>query len=182
MTIRPVRLFGDPVLVTPAEPVTDFDRQVRRLVKDLTQTLRDQQGAGLSAPQIGVGLRVFVFDVDGVSGHLIDPVLEFPDEAEQDGPEGCLSFPGMYYDVKRRGNAVAAGFDSDGRPVQVAGDRQLARCLQHEADHLDGVLFIDRMDAATRKQAMRDIRAAEWAGLALPDVRVSPHAVHGLIR
>jgi peptide deformylase len=182
MTIRPVRLFGDPVLVTPAEPVTDFDRQVRRLVKDLTQTLRDEQGAGLSAPQIGVGLRVFVFDVDDVGGHLINPVLEFPDEDEQDGPEGCLSFPGLYYDLKRRRNAVATGFDADGRPVQVAGTKQLARCLQHETDHLDGVLFIDRMDAATRKQAMRDIRAAEWSGLARPEIRVSPHRVHGLIR
>jgi peptide deformylase len=182
MTVRPVRLFGDPVLVTPAEPVTDFDRQVRRLVKDLTQTLRDQDGAGLSAPQIGVGLRVFVFDVDGLRGHLINPVLEFPDEAEQDGPEGCLSFPGLYYDVKRRLNVVASGFDADGRPVQVAGDQNLARCIQHETDHLDGILFIDRMDAATRKQAMRAIRKASWAGLPAPAMRLSPHPVRGLIR
>ena len=122
MTVRPVRLFGDPVLRTPAQEVTDFDRQLRRLVKDLTQTLRDQDGAGLSAPQIGVGLRVFVFDVDGVRGHLINPVLGFPDDAEEDGPEGCLSFPGMYYDVKRRLNTVATGVDADGRPVRVVGD------------------------------------------------------------
>jgi peptide deformylase len=182
MTVRPVRLFGDPVLVTRAEEVTDFDRQVRRLVRDLTQTLRDQRGAGLSAPQIGVGLRVFVFDAGGVRGHLINPVLEFPDAAGQDGPEGCLSFPGLYYDVRRRMSTVAAGFDADGRPVRVAGDLDLARCLQHETDHLDGVLFIDRMDQATRKQAMRDIRQARWAGLAVPDVRPSPHPVHGLIR
>jgi peptide deformylase len=181
MTVRPVRLFGDPVLWTPAEPVTDFDRQTRRLVKDLTQTLRDQQGAGLSAPQIGVGLRVFVFDVDGLRGHLINPVLEFPDDAEQDGPEGCLSFPGIYYDVRRRLNTVATGSDSDGRPVRVVGDQQLARCLQHETDHLDGVLFIDRMDGPTRKSAMREIRQADWAGLPAPAVKVSPHAVHGLI-
>jgi peptide deformylase len=182
MTVRPVRLFGDPVLVTPAQEVTDFDRQVRRLVKDLTQTLRDEQGAGLSAPQIGVGLRVFVFDVGDAAGHLINPVLEFPDEAEQDGPEGCLSFPGLYYDVRRRLNTVAAGFDADGRPVRVVGDSELARCLQHETDHLDGVLFIDRMDQATRKAAMRDLRQARWAGLAVPEVRPSPHPVRGLIR
>jgi peptide deformylase len=182
MTVRPVRLFGDPVLLTPAEEVTDFDRQVRSLVKDLTQTLRDEQGAGLSAPQIGVGLRVFVFDLAGVRGHLINPVLDFPDAAEQDGPEGCLSFPGMYYDVRRRLNVAAAGFDADGRPVRIVGSENLARCLQHETDHLDGILFIDRMDAPTRKQAMRDIRQADWAGLPAPAVKLSPHPVHGLIR
>ena len=182
MTVRAVRLFGDPVLRTPAQEVTDFDRQVRRLVKDLTQTLRDQRGAGLSAPQIGVSLRVFVFDVDGVRGHLINPTLDFPDDAEQDGPEGCLSFPGLYYDVRRRLNTVAAGFDADGRPVQIVGDNQMARCLQHETDHLDGVLFIDRIDGPARKQALREIREADWAGLAAPEIRVSPHPVHGLIR
>jgi peptide deformylase len=182
MTVRPVRLFGDPVLWTPAEEVTDFDRQLRRLVKDLTLTLRDQRGAGLSAAQIGVSQRVFVFDVDGVRGHLVNPVLGFPDDAEQDGPEGCLSFPGIYYDVRRRLNTVATGLDSDGRPVRIIGDHQLARCLQHETDHLDGVLFIDRMDGPTRKRAMREIREADWAGLTPPAVKVSPHAVHGLIR
>jgi peptide deformylase len=182
VTIRPVRLFGDPVLWTPADEVTDFDRQTRRLVKDLMQTLRDQDGAGLSAPQIGVGQRVFVFDVDGVRGHLINPVLDFPDEAEQEGPEGCLSFPGIYYDVKRRLNTVATGVDQDGRPVRIVGDQQLARCLQHETDHLDGVLFIDRMDAPTRKAAMREIREQDWAGRPEPAAKISPHAMRGLIR
>jgi peptide deformylase len=182
MTIRPVRLFGDPVLRTPAEEVTDFDRQTRRLVKDLTQTLRDQQGAGLSAPQIGVSQRVFVFDVDGLRGHLINPVLGFPDEAEQEGPEGCLSFPGIYYDIKRRLNTVATGVDQDGRPARIVGDQQLARCLQHETDHLDGVLFIDRMDGPTRKAAVREIRETDWGGLPAPAVKISPHAVRGLIR
>ena len=180
MTVRPVRLFGDPVLVTPAEEVTDFDRQVRRLVKDLTQTLRDEDGAGLSAPQIGVGLRVFVFDVGDVRGHLINPVLDFPDEAEEDGLEGCLSFPGLYYDVKRRLNVVASGFDADGRPVRVVGDHNLARCLQHETDHLDGVLFIDRMDAERRKAAMRVIRHAEWLPPSKTRIKISPHPMtHG---
>jgi peptide deformylase len=182
MTVRPVRLFGDPVLRTRADEITDFDRQVRGLIKDLTQTLRDQRGAGLSAPQIGVSLRAFAFDVDDVRGHLINPVLGFPDDEEQDGLEGCLSFPGIYYDVKRRMNVVASGSDQDGRPVQIVGDEQLARCFQHETDHLDGVLFIDRMDADTRKQAMREIREAEWAGLPAPAVKVSPHRVRGLLR
>jgi peptide deformylase len=182
MTVRPVRLFGDPVLWTQCEDVTDFDKQLRGLVKDLTQTLRDQHGAGLSAPQIGVGLRIFVFDVDGVRGHLINPVLDFPDDAEEEGPEGCLSFPGLYYDVRRRLNTVATGVDSDGRPVRVVGSQQLARCLQHETDHLDGVLFLDRMDARTRKRAMREIRQAQWAGLAVPPVKISPHAIRGVLR
>jgi peptide deformylase len=171
MAIRPIRLFGDPVLKTAADPVTDFDKQLRALVKDLTQTLDDAQGAGLAAPQIGVGLRVFVYAVGAERGHLVNPVLDFPDAEEQDGEEGCLSFPGIYHDVKRRLNAVARGFTELGDPVQIVGTETLARCLQHETDHLDGVLFIDRMDPATRKQAIRQIREANWEA----PVRFSPH-------
>jgi peptide deformylase len=153
------------------EPVTDFDKQLRSLVKDLTQTLDDAQGAGLAAPQIGVGLRVFAYAVGSERGYLVNPVLEFPDEEEQYGEEGCLSFPGIYYDVKRRLNTVARGFTDRGDPIQVVGTEVLARCLQHETDHLDGVLFIDRMDVATRKLAMREIRAANWDG----PVKITPH-------
>jgi peptide deformylase len=182
MTIRPIRLFGDPVLLTPADPVTDFDGQLRRLIKDLTQSLDDAQGSGLAAPQIGVSQRVFVFDVDGMRGHLVNPGLEFPDDDEQDGPEGCLSFPGLYYDVKRRKNVVAQGFTGHGDPVQVVGTDTMARCLQHETDHLDGVLFIDRMDPAARKEAMRAIRQADWAGQAPPLVKPSPHRLTGRLR
>jgi len=171
MTIRPVRLFGDPILRTAADPVTDFDKQLRALVKDLTQTLDDAQGAGLAAPQIGVGLRVFAYAVHGERGYLVNPVLDFPDEEDQEGEEGCLSFPGIYYDVKRRLNTVASGFTDRGDPVQVVGTQVLARCLQHETDHLDGVLFIDRMDQPTRKLAMREIREANWDGA----VKTSPH-------
>jgi peptide deformylase len=171
MAIRDIRLFGDPILRTAAEPVTDFDKQLRSLVNDLTQTLDDAQGAGLAAPQIGVGLRVFAYAVGSERGYLVNPVLDFPDEEEQDGEEGCLSFPGIYYDVKRRLNTVARGFTDRGDPIQVVGTETLARCLQHETDHLEGVLFIDRMDTATRKQAMREIRAANWDG----SVKISPH-------
>ena len=171
MAIRPIRLFGDPILLTEAEPVTDFDRPLRTLVKDLTETLRDAGGAGLAAPQIGVGLRVFAYAVRGERGHLVNPVLDFPDEEDQEGEEGCLSFPGIYYDVKRRLNTVARGFTDRGDPVQVVGTEVLARCLQHETDHLDGVLFIDRMDQATRKQAMKEIRAANWDGT----IKITPH-------
>ena len=178
MSVVPVRLFGDPVLRTKADPVTDFDRSLRNLVRDLTGTLDDAGGSGLAAPQIGVGLRVFVFDSDGVRGHLVNPGLGFPDEEEQDGLEGCLSFPGLYFDVKRRRNVVAKGFTELGDPVQVVGSGVLARCLQHETDHLDGVLFIDRMDPATRKEAMRAIRQADWAGQP-PVVKTSPHPLTG---
>jgi peptide deformylase len=171
MAIRGIRLFGDPILKTEADPVRDFDKQLRNLVRDLTETLDDAQGAGLAAPQIGVGLRVFVYAVGSEHGHLVNPEIDFPDDAEQDGEEGCLSFPGIYYDVKRRLNTVARGFTDRGDPVQVVGTEVLARCLQHETDHLDGVLFIDRMDQATRKQAMKAIRAANWDG----PVKVSPH-------
>ncbi|ROO85268.1 peptide deformylase [Actinocorallia herbida] len=179
MTVMPVRLFGDPVLTTPAREVTDFDAELRNLVRDLDATLRDQQGSGLAAPQIGVGLRVFAFHDPQVSGHLVNPVLEFPDEAEQDGPEGCLSMPGLYFDTIRRLNVVAKGFTLHGDPVQIVGTGHLARCLQHETDHLDGVLFIDRMDTARRKAAMRAIRDAAWNRPAPPRIKFSPHPAPG---
>jgi peptide deformylase len=182
VAVRTIRLFGDPVLTTTADPVTDFGRQLRNLVRDLTETLRDAQGAGLAAPQIGVGLRVFAFDVDGVRGHLVNPGLDFPDEDEQDGPEGCMSFPGLYFDVKRRLNVVARGFTDRGDPVQVVGSAEVARCLQHETDHLDGVLFIDRMDPGTRKAAMKAIRDADGLGRGAPVVKVSPHQMSGRLR
>jgi peptide deformylase len=176
LTVQPIRLFGDPVLRTPAEPVVDFDAELRRLVADLTDTMREQSGAGLAAPQLGVGLRVFAFDVDEVVGHLVNPVLEFPDGEEQDGPEGCLSLPGLYFDTKRRMNVVARGFNEYGDPVRLVGSGLMARCVQHETDHLDGVLFLDRLDAQARKEAMRAIREADWYDAAAPPrVKVSPH-------
>ncbi|MGC9670452.1 peptide deformylase [Planosporangium sp. 12N6] len=182
MAVLPVRLFGDPVLTTPADEVTTFDHELRTLVRDLNDTLRDERGAGLAAPQLGVGLRVFVFHVDGVDGHLVNPVLRFPDDEEQDGPEGCLSMPGLYFDTRRRMNVVAKGYSMHGDPVQIVGSGGMARCLQHETDHLDGVLFIDRMDAQRRKAAMKAIRKAPWNGGPAPRVKVSPHPIFGAIR
>ena len=177
MTVQPIRLFGDPVLRTPADPVVDFDKELRKLVKDLTETLLAEGGAGLAAPQLGVGLRVFAFDVDDVVGHLINPELHFPDDEEQEGPEGCLSIPGIYVDTKRRMNVVAKGFNEHGEPTRLVGTGMMARCCQHETDHLDGVLFLDRLDAAARKSAMKQIRAADWYNTdAPPTVKVSPHA------
>ncbi|MFN8077468.1 MAG: peptide deformylase [Kineosporiaceae bacterium] len=177
MAIKPIRLFGDPVLRTPAQEVTDFDKELRLLVKDLADTMLDAPGAGLAAPQIGVGLRVFTYYVDGVLGHLINPDLDLSEEL-QDGEEGCLSFPGIYYDTPRALRVVAKGFDQHGEPVTLEGSELLARAIQHETDHLDGVLFIDRMDRSQRKLALKAIREAEWAGVA-PVVKASPHATFG---
>jgi peptide deformylase len=179
MTTRPVRLFGDPVLRTKANEVVDFDAQLRHLVRDLHDTLYEQQGYGLAATQVGVLQRVFVWhDYDGTEGHLVNPVLDFPDEEEQDGPEGCLSIPGLYFDTKRRLNTVARGVDMDGRAVQIVGTDKLSRCFQHETDHLDGVLFVDRLDTVARKAAMKAIREAEWSGFEAPVVKLNPHAPH----
>ena len=180
MTVQPIRLFGDPVLRTPADAVIDFDKELRTLVADLIETMQDQSGAGLAAPQLGVGLRVFSFDVDDVVGHIVNPVLSFPDDEEQDGPEGCLSIPGVYVDTKRRQNVVASGFNEYGDPIQLVGTGLMARCVQHETDHLDGVLFIERLDTARRKEAMREIRASDWyrAGTT---IKVSPHGSAGAV-
>jgi peptide deformylase len=178
MAVLPVRLFGDPVLKSPAAEVTSFDAELRRLIRDLTDTLHDERGAGLAAPQLGISLRAFVYHIDDIDGHLINPVLAFPDDEEQDGEEGCLSLPGIYVDTVRRQNVVAKGFNQHGDPLQIVGSGYLARCLQHETDHLDGILFIDRMDTARRRVAMKAIREAEWFG-AVPQVKVSPHPIFG---
>jgi len=176
--VRPIRLFGDPVLRTPAVPVGDFDRELRRLVRDLTDTMQQAPGIGLAAPQLGVGLRVFAYHVDDVVGHLVNPAVE-PSADTQDGDEGCLSVPGLTFPCTRARRVVARGLDQHGEPVRVEGSGLLARCILHEADHLDGVLFVDRLDVETRRAAMRAIREADWAGLATPVVKASPHPMFG---
>ncbi len=176
MPLQPIRLFGDPVLRTPAQPVTTFDKELRTLVADLTDTMMDAPGVGLAAPQIGVSLRVFTYWVDDVVGHLINPSLDLSDE-EQFGEEGCLSLPGLTYDTTRAMAVVATGMNMHGEPVVVEGSELLARCVQHETDHLDGILFIDRLDPVARKLAMKEIREAEWFGQPAPTVRFSPHSV-----
>ena len=179
MAIRPIRLFGDPVLRRRADEVVDFDKEVRQLVQDLTDTMLDAPGAGLAAPQIGIGLRAFTWYVDGQVGHLINPVLDLSEDV-QDGLEGCLSIPDLTFDCRRALSVVARGFDMHGEPVTVEGTELLARAIQHETDHLDGVLFVDRLDTDARKAAMKAIREAEWFGAERPQVRVSPHATGGL--
>ncbi len=176
MAVVPIRLFGDPVLRTPAAPVETFDKELRRLVKDLTDTMMDAPGAGLAAPQIGVSLRVFTYWVDEEPGHLINPDLDLSDEL-QIGDEGCLSIPDLAFETPRAMRVVAKGMNMYGEPVVIEGSELLARAVQHETDHLDGILFIDRLDADKRKEAMRMIREAEWFGEAAPDVQVSPHSI-----
>jgi peptide deformylase len=178
VAIQPIRLFGDPVLRTTAEPVVDFDKELRRLVQDLTDTMLDAPGAGLAAPQLGVSLRVFTYHVDDELGHLVNPELSLSEE-QQDGLEGCLSLPGLEFDCRRALRVVARGRDQWGEPVTLEGSDLLARAVQHETDHLDGILFVDRLDRETRKAALRAIREAEWAGEPVPTVRMSPHATFG---
>jgi peptide deformylase len=178
MSVQPIRLFGDPVLRMPAMPVVDFDKELRNLVRDLTETMLDAPGVGLAAPQLGVSLRVFTYDVDDVVGHLINPVLDLTEE-EQDGEEGCLSIPGLTFDCVRAYGVVAKGFNMHGDPVVIEGTDMLARCVQHETDHLDGVLFIDRLDAEQRKLAMKAIREADWSSDSPLTVKYSPHPTGG---
>lgn len=179
VTVQPIRLFGDPVLRTPATEVVDFDKELATLVKDLWDTMEDEGGVGLAAPQVGVGLRVFTYHCDGFAGHLVNPTWTAVGDDIQDGEEGCLSIPGMYWDCKRARNVVARGWNMHGEPVQIEGTDMLARCLQHETDHLDGVLFLDRLDAETRKAAMKAIRAADWFDGGMPTIKQSPHSLFG---
>ncbi|MGA5298615.1 peptide deformylase [Nucisporomicrobium flavum] len=162
MTVRAIRLFGDPVLRTPAEPVTVFDDELRRLVADLEDTVREPGRAGVAAPQIGVSLRAFSYNVGGEVGHLVNPVLSGFD-GEQDDEEGCLSLPGMGFATPRAWAVTATGFDQYGAPRTITGTGFLARALQHETDHLDGRLYIDTLTGDTRRQALRTLRSGRTA-------------------
>ena len=183
MPVQEIRLFGDPVLTTPASLVTVFDKELRNLVKDLTETMLDAPGAGLAAPQIGVSLQVFVWNIEESDGHLINPTLDLSADL-QDGEEGCLSFPGLSYETPRALRAVAKGFNMHGDPVTIEGTELLARVFQHETDHLNGIVFIDRLLMKDRKLAMADIRNSEWFGelaskQGAPQIKFSPHATNG---
>ncbi|HXH79383.1 peptide deformylase [Nocardioides sp.] len=179
MAVQPIRLFGDPILRRRAIEVDDFDKEIRTLVQDLTDTMLAAPGAGLAAPQIGIGLRVFTWNVHGEVGHLVNPVLSLSDET-QDGAEGCLSLPELTYECLRALSVVATGFDMYGEQQRIEGSELLARAIQHETDHLDGILFIDKLDTEARKAAMKEIRDSEWFGLERPSVKVSPHSTFGL--
>ena len=163
MAIQPIRLFGDPILRTKAMEVVDFDKELRRLVEDLTDTMLEAPGAGLAAPQIGVSKRVFSYNIDGEIGHMVNPVIVERSEEIQDGDEGCLSVPGIWAPTVRAMRCAVEGFDVDGKPLRLEGEGLMARCLQHEVDHLDGVLILDRTSRDQRKEAMRTLREAQQA-------------------
>ncbi len=167
MTVRPLRLIGDPVLRTPCDRVVRFDDALAKLVADLLDTVRLPGRAGLAANQVGSSLAVFAYNVDGRLGYVINPVLAETsgeqdggeqDGGEQDGGEACLSIPGVSASRCRAAHAVVTGVDLEQRPVTVAGDGELARCLQHETDHLHGELYIDALTGPERQQVMRAIR------------------------
>ena len=159
MTVRPLRLIGDPVLRTPCNPVTTFDSAVEALVTDLLDTVRVPGRAGLAANQIGVALAAFSYDVDDRFGYVLNPRLVETD-GEYDGDEACLSVPGVHARRLRAAYARVEGVDLDGRPVAIEGTGELARCLQHETDHLRGELYIDALTGERRRDAMRMLRRA----------------------
>ncbi len=179
MSILEIRLFGDPVLRERAAEVTEFDAWLGRFADDLLETMRAAHGVGLAAPQVGVLRRVFAFDVplseeeggERVAGVLVNPVITRRD-GEQLGPEGCLSFPGLYYDCARAAEVTVQARDVTGKQLEVAGEGLVARTFQHEIDHLDGVLFIDRLSRADRKRAMREWRESD---LTLEAPGIPPH-------
>jgi peptide deformylase len=159
MSLLPIRVFGDPVLRERSRPVERFDGALRRLAADMIQTMREAPGVGLAAPQVGRPLRLVVFDAgeDEDARALANPVLR--DEwGEQIGEEGCLSVPGLYYPVSRYLRVQAEGYDLEGHEVSIEASELLSRILQHEVDHLDGVLFIDRLEAEHRSEAMAALR------------------------
>ena len=158
MTIRPIRELGDPVLRTPADEVRAFDAWLATLVRDLEDTVEHPGRAGVAAPQIGVSVRAFSYNVDGVIGHMVNPVIVELSEETQDGDEGCLSVPGIWAPTVRAMHAVVEGSDVHGEPVRIEGSGLLARCLQHEVDHLDGRVFLDRLTGEARKTALRALR------------------------
>ncbi len=162
MTVRPLRLIGDPVLRTPCDRVLRFDGSVAALVRDLLDTVRLPGRAGLAANQIGSGLAVFAYHVDRRLGYVINPVLTGL-TGEQDGAEACLSVPGVSAWRHRAAAAVVTGFDVAQRPVTVQGSGELARCLQHETDHLNGVLYIDALTGTERAAVMRTLRGQHLA-------------------
>ena len=157
MTVRPIRFLGDPVLRTPCDPVARFDDAMARLVADLLDTVQEPGRAGVAANQIGVSMAVFAYNVDGRLGYVINPVLA-ETSGEQSGPEACLSLPGVSAIRGRAACAVVTGVDIDGEAVTVSGSGELARCLQHETDHLRGTLYIDALDGAERSALMRRVR------------------------
>ena len=159
MAYRDIRIIGDPVLRTACDPITSVDATVKALVEDLLETVDEDGRAGLAANQIGVSLRAFSWNIDGEIGYVLTPrLVELSEDEYQDGEEGCLSVPGLWYPTERAWYARAEGTDLDGRKVVVEGEGLMGRCIQHECDHLDGHLYLDRLSRRHRVEAMRELR------------------------
>ncbi|KAA9110940.1 peptide deformylase [Microbacterium rhizomatis] len=162
MTVRAIRIFGDPVLRATSSPIDDIDDGVRALVQDLLDTVELPGRAGVAAPQIGVGLRAFSYNIDGDIGYILNPELVEVSGDPVEVGEGCLSVPGLWHAAVRYPHAKVVGIDLDGQPLVLEGDGLLAQALQHETDHLDGRLYLDRLPPETRRTAMREVRESSW--------------------
>ena len=160
MAYRDIRIIGDPILRTECDWITDIDDSVKALVEDLLETVDEDGRAGLAANQIGIGLRAFSWNIDGEIGYILNPkIVEVSEDEYQDGDEGCLSGPGLWFPTERAWYARAEGVDLDGKEVVVEGEELMARCIQHECDHLEGHLYLDRLDRKNRAKAMKELRA-----------------------
>ena len=172
MTIHAIRIAGDPVLHNPTREITEYDDKLRTLVDDMFETMYAAEGVGLAANQIGLDLRLFVYDCpddEGVrhKGVVVNPKLETSEIPEtmpdpDDDWEGCLSAPGESYPTGRAKWAKVTGFDVDGNPIEVEGTGYFARCLQHETDHLDGYLYLDRLVGRHARAAKKMLKANKW--------------------
>ena len=158
MAIREIRVVPDPVLRTPCDPIRTITPAIERLVQDLLDTVDDPGRAGLSANQIGVGLRAFSYNIDGKIGYILNPVL-VETSGEQYGDEGCLSVPGLWYKTRRADYARVTGIDLQGKPITLEGKGIMGRMLQHECDHLDGNVYLDRLEKEERREALRMMRS-----------------------
>lgn len=161
MTVRNIRLFGDPVLKSPCQPVVDFSR-AKSLIQDLIDTTSQPGRAGVAANQIGAELRAFSYNVQGAVGYLINPKIAGLEGEPELMEEGCLSVPGLWHPVLRHPIATARGFQLDGSELEIRGEGLLAQALQHEVDHLDGFLYLDRLSPQERKLAFRALRDQAW--------------------
>lgn len=162
MTVREIRLFGDPVLKTVSDSITKFDDKTKALIQDLLDTTKLPGRAGVAAPQIGVNLRAFSFNVNGQLGYVINPVLVEVSGEKISVDEGCLSVPELWHKTPRYEFAKAVGVDLEGNEVALEGTGLMAQMLQHECDHLDGLLYLDRLENDERKAAMKNLRATDW--------------------
>ncbi|MFD2759035.1 peptide deformylase [Gulosibacter faecalis] len=162
MTIREIRYYGDPVLRTKADPITTIDDRIRGLVADLVETTDMDGRAGVAAPQIGVSLRAFSYNVEGKVGYILNPVVEELSGEPEEIDEGCLSVPGLWFKTKRYPHARVRGTDLDGNEIVLEGDGLMAQMLQHECDHLDGTVYVDTLSKDERRRALREIRESDW--------------------